>query len=106
MASDVERPQAPPLDRTQVARRCRMMRLRRALADYLKVRRSLGFKLRAAGMLLPSFLAYLEQAGSPIITMSLAVEWATLPQDVHPAWWTSRLVAVRGFAKYLQTIEP
>jgi len=80
--------------------------LRRALADYLKVRRSLGFKLKAAGELLPGFLAHLEQAGSPIITTSLAVEWATLPQDVHPAWWTSRLVAVRGFAKYLQTIEP
>lgn len=83
-----------------------MKTLRRALADYLKVRRSLGFKLKAAGELLPGFLAHLEQAGSPIITTSLAVEWATLPQDVHPAWWTSRLVMVRGFAKYLQTIEP
>lgn len=83
-----------------------MKTLRRALADYLKVRRSLGFKLKAAGELLPSFITHLEQAKSPIITTSLAVEWATLPQDVHPAWWTSRLVAVRGFAKYLQTIEP
>jgi integrase/recombinase XerD len=80
--------------------------LRRALADYLRVRRSLGFKLKAAGELLPGFLSHLEKAKSPIITTSLAVEWATLPQDVHPAWWTSRLVAVRGFAKYLQTIEP
>lgn len=82
-----------------------MRTLRRALADYLGVRRSLGFKLRAAGELLPGFLAHLEQARSPIITTPLAVEWATLPQDVHPAWWTSRLVAVRGFAKYLQTID-
>jgi integrase len=80
--------------------------LRRALIDYLKVRRSLGFKLRRDGMLLPGFVAHLEQARSPIITASLAVEWATLPQDVHPAWWTSRLVVVRGFAKYLQTIDP
>jgi integrase len=80
--------------------------LRRALADYLKVRRSLGFKLKAPGELLPGFVAHLEHARSPIITTALAVEWATLPQDVHPAWWTSRLVAVRGFAKYLQTIEP
>ena len=83
-----------------------MKTLRRALADYLKVRRSLGFKLKADGELLPGFLAHLEQASSPIITTALAVEWATLPQDVHPAWWTTRLVAVRGFAKYLQTIEP
>lgn len=83
-----------------------MKTLRRALADYLKVRRSLGFKLRRDGLLLPGFVAHLEQAKSPIITTSLAVEWATLPQDVHPAWWTSRLVMIRGFAKYLQTIEP
>lgn len=83
-----------------------MKTLRRALADYLRVRRSLGFKLKAAGQLLPEFLTHLEQARSPIITTPLAIEWATLPQDVHPAWWASRLVAVRGFAKYLQTIDP
>ena len=80
--------------------------LRRMLADYLKVRRALGFKLRRAGMLLPGFVTHLEQARSSFITTSLAIEWATQPQDVHPAWWTSRLVLVRGFAKYLQTIEP
>jgi integrase len=80
--------------------------LRRALADYLSLRRSLGFKLRSAGMLLPGFLAHLEQANSSFITASLAVEWATQPQDAHPAWWTSRLVIVRGFAKYLQTSDP
>ena len=83
-----------------------MKTLCRALADYLRVRRSLGFKLRRHGLLLPGFLTHLEKAKSPIITTSLALEWATLPQDVHPAWWTSRLVAVRGFAKYLQTIDP
>lgn len=83
-----------------------MKTLRRALADYLKLRRSLGFKLKRDGKLLPGFLAHLEQARSPFITATLAVEWATEPQDVHPAWWTARLMMVRGFAKYLQTIEP
>jgi integrase len=57
-------------------------------------------------MLLPDFIAHLERAKSPLITAPLAVEWATQPQEVHPAWWTSRLVIVRGFAKYLQTIDP
>lgn len=84
----------------------KMKTLRRSLADYLKLRRSLGFKLRRSGMLLPDFLTHLEEARSSFITTSLAVEWATQPQDVHPAWWTSRLVLVRGFAKYLQTIDP
>ena len=83
-----------------------MKTLRRALLDYLALRRSLGFKLRRDGMLLPDFIAHLEQAKSPLITAPLAVEWATQPQEVHPAWWTSRLVIVRGFAKYLQTIDP
>lgn len=83
-----------------------MKTLRRELVDYLKVRRSLGFKLRRAGLLLPGFLDHLEQASSSLITTSLAVEWATQPQDVHPAWWTSRLILVRGFAKHLQTIDP
>ena len=83
-----------------------MKALRRALSDYLALRRSLGFKLRRDGMLLPEFITHLEQAKSPFITAPLAVEWATQPQEVHPAWWTSRLVVVRGFAKYLQTIEP
>jgi integrase len=83
-----------------------MKRLRRALADYLTLRRSLGFKLRRAGMLLPGFITHLERAGSSFITASIAVDWATQPQDVHPAWWTNRLVIVRGFAKYLQTLDP
>jgi len=80
--------------------------LRGALADYLRVRRALGFKLRRAGEQLPHFIKYLEQRSSSLITSPVAVEWATQPEDVHPAWWTSRLVLVRGFAKYLQTIDP
>ena len=49
----------------------------------------------------PAQVAYnSSKAGVISLTKSLAVEWATVPQDVHPAWWTSRLVAVRGFAKY------
>lgn len=83
-----------------------MKTLRCALSDYLTLRRSLGFRLRRDGMLLPGFIAHLEQAKSSLITTPLAVEWATQPQEVHPAWWTSRLVVVRGFAKYLQTIDP
>jgi len=79
---------------------------RHALADYLTSRRALGFKLRREGILLPHFVAHLEQTRSAFITTALAVEWATQPQDVHPAWWTSRLIVVRGFAKYLQTLDP
>jgi integrase/recombinase XerD len=40
------------------------------------------------------------------VTSAAAVAWASQPTNAHPAWWTARLVLVRGFAKYLQTIDP
>lgn len=82
------------------------MRLRHALAEYLGTRRSLGVKLSRDGKLLPGFVDYVEASGETQITSRVAVAWATQPRNVHPAWWTSRLVMVRGFAKYLQAIDP
>jgi integrase len=35
------------------------------------------------------------------VTTTAAVAWATQPRASHPAWWTARLVLVRGFAKHL-----
>ncbi|WP_423456585.1 hypothetical protein [Ottowia sp. VDI28] len=40
-----------------------MNSLREALAEYLELRRGLGFKLQDAGRQLPHFVAYLEQQG-------------------------------------------
>jgi len=83
-----------------------MNSLRQALNDYLIVRRALGFKLIRDGELLPDFISFLESSDSAFITSALAVGWATQPRDVHPAWWATRLIIVRGFAKYLQSIDP
>ena len=83
-----------------------MSALRRELADYLSVRRALGFKLDRDGKLLPDFLAYLARIGTTHVTSATAVTWASQPRAVHPAWWTARLVMVRGFAKYLHTLDP
>ena len=83
-----------------------MTALRRALAAYLRTRRALGFKLKREGELLPQFVAYLDERGSSLVTTAAAIAWAAQPRDAAPAWWTQRLVVVRGFAKYLQTIEP
>lgn len=82
-----------------------MTGLRRALADYLKVRRALGFKLKHAGEMLPDFVGYLEQRRATFVTTVAALAWATQPRDTHPNWWRKRLVVVRGFAKYLQAID-
>lgn len=77
-----------------------MSALRVALRDYLELRRSLGFKLEDAGLMLPRFVDFLEQRGSSYITTALALEWAQQPTSVQPAEWARRLCAVRCFARY------
>jgi len=74
--------------------------------DYLRLRRALGFKLEFPGHVLPQLAAYLDAAGEPTLTAALAVAWAGLPEGVQPISLAHRLGAARGFAKYLQTIEP
>jgi integrase len=80
--------------------------LRAALADYLAVRRSLGFKLAGAERLLDQFIAYLEERGEQTIRAELALAWATLPANAHPSWPWYRLSAVRVFAAHMKTIDP
>ncbi len=76
------------------------------IQDYLRLRRALGFKLEFPGQVLPQFAAYLEAAGAPTITTELAISWAGLPSGVLPVSLAHRLGAVRGFARYLKTIDP
>lgn len=83
-----------------------MIDLKKALVDYLVVRRALGFKLQWAEERISSFLDHLERASSPIITTALAVEWATLPRGTKPGWWAHRLAFVRPFARYVQSLDP
>jgi integrase len=75
--------------------------------DYLAVRRALGFKLVFPGQVLPQFVAYLEANGASTVTVDLAVSWAALPEgQVLAISLAHRLGAVRGFARWLQTIDP
>ena len=83
-----------------------MTPLRRALADYLAMRRALGYRLARAEKLLAQFLAYLEDRGETRLRTETALAWATLPTGTDPSWWASRLTLVRGFATYLHTIDP
>ena len=83
-----------------------MMPLRHALADYLAMRRALGYRLARAEKLLAQFLAYLEDCGETRVRTETALAWATLPTGTDPSWWASRLTLVRGFATYLHTIDP
>jgi integrase/recombinase XerD len=82
-----------------------MTSLRQALSDYLRIRRQLGFELKATERQLQDFVAFLEQAGAERITCELAVMWARLPTDAHPHRWGQRLSMVRCFARYVATLD-
>jgi integrase len=83
-----------------------MTPLRQALADYLRLRRALGYKLERPEKLLGQFLDYLEGLGVTTVTTASALDWARLPGDGHANWWAHRLSVVRGFAVYLRTVDP
>lgn len=83
-----------------------MTGLRDALADYLLVRRRLGFAMPQDARLLEGFVTFLERAGAERITTDLALAWARLPGQAHPSYWRQRLSVVRGFARHLATLDP
>ena len=80
--------------------------LMRHVEDYLRLRRSLGFKLVRPGVVLAQFVTWLHAAGATTITVNAAVTWAASPAGVSPISKVHRLGAVRGFARYLHTIDP
>jgi integrase len=83
-----------------------MTDLRQALHDYLTVRRQLGFELKHPGQLLEQYVSFMERAGATRITTELAVMFAKLPVDAHPHRWGQRLGMIRGFARYVATLDP
>lgn len=76
------------------------------LEEYLRLRRALGFKLVWPGHILPQFVTWLEDTGSETITTEAAITWARLSTATNPMTLSHRLGAVRGFARYLCTIDP
>jgi integrase/recombinase XerD len=79
--------------------------LRDSLADYLNLRRALGFQLANAGRLLEQFVGDLERHGIDTVTTEHAVRWATLPADASRHWLAIRVSVVRGFTVYLHSID-
>lgn len=77
-----------------------MNTLRKAVREYLELRRSLGFKLREADKGLTDFVTFLERHKASYITRDLALAWAQQPMNARPAHWAQRLSFVRGFAHY------
>jgi integrase/recombinase XerD len=82
-----------------------MTDLRSAMNDYLTVRRQLGFALETVGRRLENYVEFSERAGAEHVTSELALQWAT-SVPAQPYTWRRRLGVVRGFARYLSTIDP
>lgn len=78
-----------------------------ALDDYLRLRRALGHKLAGAERYLRQFIVRLKAADAQVITMQQVLAFVSDPElaagSVVPQ---HRLMAVRGFARYLAAIEP
>ena len=82
-----------------------MTDLHHALADYLSLRRSLGYKLRRSEKLLHQFIDFLEAAGTQTITTKRALAWACQPENGGINWRAHRLSVVRVFANYLHAMD-
>lgn len=81
--------------------------LRGELANYLALRRALGYRLARPEKLLGQFLDHLERTGQDTVTVDGALDWARLPATGGESnWWAYRLSVVRGFATYLHTRDP
>jgi len=83
-----------------------MKPLRKAIENYVTLRRSLGFKLKDMAPDLLDFATFLEQKAAPYITTELAMEWAMLPKDHQPSDWAQRLGFIRVFARHWHATDP
>lgn len=83
-----------------------MSALERALADYLALRRSLGYELGRPALHMAEFVAYLDERGVEAVTTAHALTWAKLPAGADPNYWHYRLYSIRGFARYLHARDP
>jgi hypothetical protein len=81
--------------------------LRQELANYLGLRRAMGYRMARPEKLLGKFLGFLQSRGQTRITVATALDWARLPASAGTTnWWAYRLSAVRGFATYLHALDP
>lgn len=75
--------------------------LRAGAAEYLALRRAMGYQLTGHDGLIGEFLDYLDQRQATAITVEHALAWACLPEGVRRRWHTARLSIIRGLAACL-----
>lgn len=72
--------------------------------DYLRLRRSLGFKLEKSGVLLVQFHRFLQEKNITAITVEVMVDWAILPGGDRQ-WHAARLGILRSFARWAHMFD-
>lgn len=78
--------------------------LSEALAQYIDLHRSLGFKFRVQRLLLANFVRFVEGYGDQFIRIARVLEWAV--QAPSPPQRRNRLLTARRFALSLQAEDP
>lgn len=77
-----------------------MTDLRAAIAEYISIRRALGFEMRNAATALQRFVTFAETEAADFITTELALRWARQPNRTDGIAWSVRLGIVRRFARF------
>jgi integrase/recombinase XerD len=83
-----------------------MSTLRRAVEDYIALRRQLGFKLTHAHRQLRQFVSFMQARRIPFITTEAALEWTMCPRSADPTYLAQRLGVVRCFARHHCAADP
>ncbi|MGH9460752.1 MAG: tyrosine-type recombinase/integrase [Vicinamibacteria bacterium] len=83
-----------------------MNELNQALASYLALRRALGFKLEKAEKRLQSFVEYMQEQQSSLVTTEMALAWVNQSNNLSPPTRSEHLSVVRGFARHLHASNP
>jgi integrase len=83
-----------------------MSTLREGIAEYLELRRSLGFKLKKDEGLLLDFAQFMERRRATRITSKLALAWAQRPESTDANYLAGRLRAIRSFARHRIVADP
>lgn len=82
-----------------------MSTIHEALETYLALRRELGSAMRGPAARLRRFVEFLDHERASVITIELALRWATAPADAASATWAQRLGDVRRFAAWLSATD-
>lgn len=83
-----------------------MKLLKKAVEDYINLRRKLGFKLVHDEYALHDFVSFLKRQHASYITTKLALQWALQRKNILPSHRAVLLGIVRRFAEYWSATDP